>query len=127
MEQLWNTITAGAGPLIVSALAMLIPAVTAYAVAWLKAQALLQEQAVRSAVNHVDAMRGPAVDLTGAEAKAAAMRLVADALPKVSAKLEQKLSAKIEQVVAEKRAASVPPAPDPEATPPSGSRRPPQA
>lgn len=122
MEQLWNTITAGAGPLIVSALAMLIPAVTAYAVAWLKAQAALQEQAVRNAVNHVDALRSPAVDISGAEAKAMALRLVAAQLPKVSEKLQAKLSEKIQAVVDEKRR-SVPPALTDDAAPTARHKR----
>lgn len=121
MGALWNAITAGAAPLILSALAMLIPALTGFAVAWLKAQAALQEQAVRSAVDHVDALRGPAVDLSGAEAKATAMRLIAGQLPRVSEKLSAKIAEKIDRVVAEKRAGSVPP-PASDATPTDNPR-----
>lgn len=110
MEQLWQSITAGAAPLILSALAMLIPALAAYALAWLKAQTALQEQAVRSAVDHVEAMKAPAVSLPGEVAKSVAMRIVADKLGGLGPTDTRllKISEQIERVVAEKRA-SVPP------------------
>lgn len=107
MGQLWNAITSGVVPLIMAALALIVPAAAAYAVAWLKAQTALQEQAVRSAVDHVDALQAPAVEMTGSQAKRAATRLVAshlgDRVP-----LTAKLSAQIDRVVAEKRRESQP-------------------
>ncbi len=109
MEQLWNTITAGAAPLILSALAMLIPAVAGFALAWLKAQTALQEQAVRSAVDHVEAMKAPAERLFPSVAKSVAMQLVAQKLNLRPNDMRMvKVSEQIERVVAEKRA-SVPP------------------
>jgi hypothetical protein len=108
MEQLWQSITAGAAPLILSALAMLIPAAAAYALAWLKAQTALQEQAVRSAVDHVDALKAPAAIMPGDVAKDLAMRLVAEKLGARAPRADT-LSAQIQRVVDEKRRASVPP------------------
>ena len=100
MSGLLHAITSGAAPLIMSVLAMLIPAIGAYAVAWLKAQTALQEQAARSAVAHVDAMQEPAQDLTGPEAKALAMQLATAQLSRVN---PEKLSAKIDKAVDERR------------------------
>ncbi len=114
MEQFWNALTSGVVPIIVMALATLVPAVTASLITWLKAQAALQELAVKNAIDHVDALRAPAVDIPNAEAKAMVLRMVADQLPRVSEKLEAKLAAKIDATVTEKRAAeraSSPPGP----------------
>lgn len=104
MQQLWNAITAGVVPLLLSALALIVPAAAAYAVAWLKAQTALQEQAVRSAVDHVDAMKAPAAQLSGPGAKSVAMHLVAERLALRHNDMKMfKVSEQIERVVAEKR------------------------
>lgn len=110
MQQLWNAITAGVVPLLLSALALIVPAAAAYAVAWLKAQTALQEQAIRNAVDHVDALKAPAAVLPARVAKAVAMDLVAVNLGLRPNDMKMaKVSEQIDAVVAEKRRASLPP------------------
>lgn len=108
MDKLLEAITSGLVPLLLAAAAIIVPAAAAYAVAWLKAQTALQEQAVRSAVDHVDAMKAPAVQLNGWEAKTMAIELVEAQLPDAHVPSRAKLSEQIERVVAEKRRESKP-------------------
>lgn len=107
MEELWHSITSGAAPLIMSALAVLLPALTTFALTWLKAQTALQDQAIRAAVDHVDALQEAPVDLSRTMAKRMAMGRVQDQLNRPPS--PEKLSAKIDAVVAEKRRESMAP------------------
>lgn len=102
MDKLLEAISSGVVPLLTSAAALIIPAAAAYVVAWLKGRTALQEQAVRSAVAHVDALSKPAIELSGHAAKQVAMKLVTEQLGAKVPKAE-KLSAQIERAVAERR------------------------
>lgn len=107
MEKLLDAITSGVVPILVMAMTAIVPAATTFLVTWLKAQAALQEQAVKAAIDHVDALRAPAMPLPNPIAKELAMQLVTDALKRPPSR--EKLSAKIDAGVEEKRRESVRP------------------
>lgn len=108
MDRLLDAITSGVVPLLLTVLTPIITAAAAYAVAWLKAQTALQEQAIRNAVDHVDALQEAPVDLSRTMAKRMAMKRVQAELKRPPP--PEKLAAKIDAVVEAKRSgASEPP------------------